>query len=736
MIPSSPFFMTQHAPLGAWSALTLGLPGHGVGIDHQQLTVCEDADLHVAVSHGAGRTRVLPFFAGALDAEGAAAGGDQELAGLTPGGAARATDGTTDGTADRAAGAESRGEDRVPGVWRTIPASALTRSLLGATDTFAAEGLALTLYSPHADLVDPESPDATPAHVRPSILLDVTWDNRDYDAPAHLYLGLVFKGNGRLWPLDWAMDGLAGVGLGREWALAAEAREGTCFTVRDNSIRDHVEAGRPVLHPGGNEGGVLLVVPPGKTGLLTCAFAWYHHGPATAGMEGVYWYTRHYGSLESVCRDALQDAEATREACRAFDAELDHRLPNGRKRQIICQAIHSYAANTQLVAVDDRPLYSVCEGQYAWRNTLDLAADHLPWELWRFPWVVRNIMDLYLDRYSYRDALRFPGETEFAHAGGLAFCHDQGNYATYAPPGHSGYEMTDTEHYCHMTTEQVLNGGYALCAYLLTQEDPGAARRWVEPLCDLVTSLENRDHPDPDRRDGLLEGESSRCGPSGHEITTYDALDPSLCSTRGNLYIQVKCWCACVMLAEVLERLERPVESLRARAMAQKTAASLGAAFDEARGVFPANANAPGDTYMIAAIEALAVPTACGLARALRAYPDLFVKLKRHVAGCMRAGRALDSETGGLRLSSGSDNSWPSKGMLCHYVMEEVFGLDVDGEYPTVLREFAHWAQVSAAASCIADQITVSARALRGGAYYPRHVTSALWANRRLVEPA
>jgi hypothetical protein len=27
---------------------------------------------------------------------------------------------------------------------------------------------------------------------------------------------------------------------------------------------------------------------------------------------------------------------------------------------------------------------------------LDLAADHLPWELYRNPWFIRNIMDLYI----------------------------------------------------------------------------------------------------------------------------------------------------------------------------------------------------------------------------------------------------------------------------------------------------------------------------------------------------
>jgi len=53
----------------------------------------------------------------------------------------------------------------------------------------------------------------------------------------------------------------------------------------------------------------------------------------------------------------------------------------------LAQASQAYYANSSLlVNRDDTLHWSVCEGQYAWRNTLDLAADHLPYELTVHPW--------------------------------------------------------------------------------------------------------------------------------------------------------------------------------------------------------------------------------------------------------------------------------------------------------------------------------------------------------------
>src|SRR5690349_2094948 len=46
---TTPFFMTHHAPVGAWASLTFGLPGRGLCIDHETLKPEPNADLLVAI---------------------------------------------------------------------------------------------------------------------------------------------------------------------------------------------------------------------------------------------------------------------------------------------------------------------------------------------------------------------------------------------------------------------------------------------------------------------------------------------------------------------------------------------------------------------------------------------------------------------------------------------------------------------------------------------------------------
>ncbi len=693
-----PLFMTHHAPIGAWSSLTFGLAGRGVSIDTEALAVAESADLLAGVSRGPGQVTLLPFYRGAAQV-------DVEARNLAAPGAAGSRHG------------------------QTIDPASIRRELTPAVDAFTGGPLTLKVYTPHPAIPDPQSGEDLSAACIPGLLLELEVDNRSHDEAAWGFLGLGYRLDGRMRPLDWSAPGqLCGLAMKDHWALAARPAGQEVFTIRDNSVRHHLENPHPVDHPGGNEGVIAFAVPAGQHCTMRFAFGFYRPGRATQGIHGRYAYTRWYDSVEAVCEAVLDRAEAIRQECRQFDAETSTATSDPRRLELFSQAIRGHAANTSLIETDDgRLLYSVCEGQFAWRNTLDLAADHLPWELWRFPWVVRNIMDLYIERYSYTDQTRHRGETAFNHPGGLAFCHDQGNYTCYAPPHRSGYEMTGTRHYCHMTTEQVLNGAYCIAAYVLTQRDEATQRRWADTAAALVESLENRDDPDPAKRNGMLEGESSRCGEGGHEITTYDALDPALCSARGNLYVHVKAWCAAVMLEAMLIQAGRETEATRARAVAERTAAAIEQRFDTARRCLPGNLDQGQGPLVIAAIEPLAVPAWCGLAGQLQRHDRLMQMLADHARTCLEPGAALEPETGGLRLSSGSDNSWPSKGVLCHYVLESILGIDTEAVCPTVLREFTGWMQHAAAERTLSDQMLVSQRLAKAGSYYPRHVTTALW---------
>ncbi|MFW6062030.1 MAG: glycoside hydrolase family 52 protein, partial [Planctomycetota bacterium] len=401
--------------------------------------------------------------------------------------------------------------------------------------------------------------------------------------------------------------------------------------------------------------------------------------------------------------------------------------PDTRRREYVSQAIRGYAANSQLLRTPEgKRLYDVGEGQFCWRNTLDLAADHLPWELWRMPWVVANIFEQFVDRYSYRDEVRFPEDPENYYPGGLCFTHDMGTGTVYAPAGRGGYEMPESTGYSFMTTEELLNGVYLLAGYALATDDGDFLARHDKTARELLTSMQHRDHHEPAKRNGILKGESSKVGRTGREITSYDALDPALKHARGNLYIATKTWAAALLLAAVFDKAGDTDAAARARGFAARSAASLEAAFDRETGAFPDNLYQPSGSLVLAALEPLAVPHFLGLSEQMSWEGDLQQFLAEHTRTCL-AGGCIDPATGGMRLSSGSNNSWPSKGVLCLQVMEQVLGIDVDAEYPSLIREILHWAQIAAAERTISDQMNADTRTVRGGSYYPRMASSAVW---------
>ena len=92
--------------------------------------------------------------------------------------------------------------------------------------------------------------------------------------------------------------------------------------------------------------------------------------------------------------------------------------------------------------------------------------------------------------------------------------------------------------------------------------------------------------------------------------------------------------------------------------------------------------------------------------------------------GAPDVGVCWNAVSGGLRLSSTSRNTWPSKAVLTIYAMERVLGLTMP---EGMVQEVINWAQVSARTNTIGDQIHCDTRDLVGGPYYPRTVTAALW---------
>ena len=372
------------------------------------------------------------------------------------------------------------------------------------------------------------------------------------------------------------------------------------------------------------------------------------------------------------------------------------------------------------------PFWVVNEGEYRMMNTFDLTADHLFFETKMNPWTMRNTLDMFVERYSYRDQVHLPGGAN-EHPGGLSFTHDMGVANNISRPGYSSYELFELDGcFSHMTHEQLVNWVCCAAVYQAQAADSDWLETRRETFVDCLESLLNRDHPDPAQRRGIMRLDSSRTG-GGAEITTYDSLDASLGQARLNLYLAVKTWAAYVALERVLGLLERDDLAATAGAQAHLCADSIVARVT-AEGWIPAVFEGGNEARIISAVEGLAFPLYSGCPEAVALdgrFGELLGALKRHLETILTPGACLFPD-GGWKLSSTSDNSWLSKIYLCQYVARRVLGMEwgeagrqADAAHVAWLLHptLSYWGW--------SDQIV--AGEIKGSKYYPRGVTSILW---------
>ena len=700
---STPWFMTHHAPFGSANSLTFGKDGSGVSIDLRRPSIEHEADLLVAWGRGPGTVKALPFITGSV---------------------------VTDQETLQMHAASGRRPDSFREAWQVLPASAVRRTLEPDCDTFDAGELRLRVIHPCDHIADPTTGADLSDALLPAVWLELTIDNRAYDVPAHAVLGLAHARTGRMRPLPWQDADLAGIAFEDDWALAAVAEPGRVGTVRDGAIAKLVEDGADYVRMCGREGGIMLHVAPRSVGTLRACFAFHQGGVAVCQEQGGgrsrLAAEQHWPTLTSVIQRALAIAEPTIARATARGAEWTARLADTAQRELLAQAVQAYRANSQVLKRSDGAWgYVVLEGCFLWRNTLDLAADHIAWERDRHPWTVRMVMEDLAARHSYTDRLRLPHEPagSYPHEGALSFAHDQGSSSTESPLGRSGYERAEVAGcYSFMTSEQLLNGIYCLAA---AGHDDHAWLQRQQPLFRAtLDSLERRDHPLAEKRDGILKATSSMVGVTGAEITTYDALDHSLMAAAGNIYIVVKAWVAALLLEQAFVAVGDTASAERATRQGERTARALIAAFDQQRGCLPANLlDASVPALVSAAIEPLAVALDLGLGERLRADRTLHAVLQRHARTSLAA--CVDPQHGGLRLSSTSANTWPSKAALVLAVAERQLGIVLAQEFPGAWPGVTAWMQRLAADTTCADQIDIAKQTVVGATYYPRMVTLA-----------
>jgi hypothetical protein len=693
------FFNVEHAPIGAFATFTLGHKGAKGGLGLEMGKPADESvfiGLESATKPGVFET--LPFYEGSED-EAKRYDVSKEKA-------------KKDASAPRLVAFKDKD---------------IYRELFPASDSWDAGDLSFTIYTPCMDAPDPttEADPALKLAYMPAVLAELAVDNSACKRDRVCFFG--YAGKSDVHMMRRFEGPIAGIACGPATAIAC-ADEGV-----ESAQGFDMESILQPAHPDnrafglGGTAALLATVPAGEVRTFRFAVCFYRGGIATSGMPCSYLYTKWFKSIEEVAAYALGhfDEAVTVSADAAGDFNLS-KLSADQRLQFT-HALHSYYASTELfLTKDKKPFWVVAEGEYRMMNTLDLMADQAFYEALRNPWTLRNELDWYVDRYAYRDTVRFPGsDGEFP--GGISFPHDMGVANNISRPGHSVYEMRALSGcFSHMTHEELVNWLWCGLIYLARTGDDAWFEKRRAVFADGLESLCNRDNPDPAKRTGVMGLDSSRCA-GGAEITTYDSLDTSLGQARNNLYIAVKTWGVYACLGELFAKKGLKEPAAVARAQARRAAATVAGAADR-KGLLPAIIGEGVESRIIPAIEGLVLPWFCGHRRLVSKkgpYAALLATLAKHLEAVLKPGICLFPD-GAWKLSSTSDNSWLSKIYLCQFVARKILGLPwgaagkrADAAHVQwLLRpEGAYWAW--------SDQIIRGIAT--GSKYYPRGVTSILW---------
>lgn len=617
----------------------------------------------------------------------------------------------------------SQTEENADGDSFVFDDSDIERDYRWASDRFSAPGLSFEVTTPFFSIPDPATADEADLRFAscPATFVKLRIENTSKED----WEGFFALKNDQYWsPLSGRAAGKRGF-VSRDqmgFATEAEVEEFCDFTVEQSFAR----ASTSPIFLLGPVAGCRFHVPAGATREVDFVLAYYIAGQATFNHPAKYWYTQHFDGIDAVFDYAFENHGRYMKEARKRDAELAASGLSEAQQFQLAHATRSYYGSTEWLT-DGQPLWIVNEGEYLMMNTLDLTVDMLFFELRFNPWTVRNVLEQFADRYHYVDEIFSPDAPEKLYAGGLSFTHDMGVANHFSPEGRSSYERSGLDRLCFscMTCEQLTN--WILCAgvYLAKTQDNGFIEKHAELFTRCFESLLRRDHPDPEKRNGLMGFESSRTD-GGGEITTYDSLDHSLGQARENIYLGGKCWASYLALESIFKRLKDDAQAEQAQAAALRCSETLAAAFDEEAGYIPAVLDGESKSAIIPAAEALVYPWEMGLLDATREkgpYGQYIHSLKRHLAHVLREGVCLYPD-GGWKLSSKADNSWMSKICLNQYVIREILGMHYEGEERA---DEAHvqWQVEGSKFYACSDQFT-SGKAI-GSLYYPRIVTSILW---------
>jgi len=694
------FFNAHHAPIGAFASFTLGFPGAAGGFDLEiGRPPRQSVFIGLETAGQPGQFEALPFWAS----------GDDE--------SKRFDIDNPDPNPDK------------PKLVHPFAPNAISRDFRVSSDTWMAGDLTFRLISPVMPVPDPATApaEALQKALLPAILAELTVDNTAGTTPRRAFVG--YQGTdpySAMRRLDDTLPDIAGIGQGRMTAIVSDdprVRSALHFSIEDiltAKLPENLTFGL------GTVGALLTETPAGEQQTYRFAIVFHRAGIVTAGWDASYTYTRYFPNIESVAAYALANFAELAAAGAAADARIQDSGLSADQHFMLAHAIRAYYGSTQLLDVDGQAVWIVNEGEYRMMNTFDLTVDQLFYELNMNPWTVKNELELFAERYSYEDRVRFPGDkTEYP--GGISFTHDMGVANTFSRPQYSSYELYGLSGcFSHMTHEQLVN--WILCA--ATYAEQTGDREWLSGRLPLLRqcldSMLNRDHPHPAERNGVMGLDSTRAM-GGAEITTYDSLDVSLGQARNNIYMAGKCWASYVALERIFREAGEAELAGQAADQALRCARTI-TSHMTAGGYIPAVLGENNDSRIIPAIEGLIFPYMTGCAEALDAdgrYGFYIQALRRHLTTVLVKGTCLFDD-GGWKLSSTSNNSWLSKIYLCQFIARHLLGWPEDEA--SAAADAAHVRWLTHPTLSIwgwSDQII--AGEITGSKYYPRGVTAILW---------
>ncbi|MCD1261691.1 glycoside hydrolase family 52 protein [Paenibacillus athensensis] len=699
-MPDNLFFNAHHAPIGAFASFTLGFPGAAGGFDLEIGRPPRQSVFIGLESAGQpGQFEALPFWAS----------GDDE--------SKRFDIENPDPNPDK------------PKLVHPFAHSDVRRDFRVSSDTWTAGDLTFRLISPVMSVPDPAtaSAEALQQALLPAILAELTVDNTAGTTPRRAFFG--YQGTdpySAMRRIDDTLPGAAGIGQGRMTAIVSDdprVRSALHFSIEDiltAKLEENLTFGL------GTVGALLTETPAGEKQTYRFAICFHRAGIVTAGWDASYTYNRYFPNIEIVAAYALAHFDELAAAGAAADARIQSSGLSDDQHFMLAHAIRAYYGSTQLLDVEGKAVWIVNEGEYRMMNTFDLTVDQLFFELKMNPWTVKNELELFAERYSYEDRVRFPGD-ETEYPGGISFTHDMGVANIFSRPQYSSYELYGlTGCFSHMTHEQLVN--WILCA--ATYAEQTGDREWLEGQLPLLRqcfdSMLNRDHPDPTQRNGVMGLDSTRAM-GGAEITTYDSLDVSLGQARNNIYMAGKCWASYVALERIFREAGEVELADQSADQALRCAQTIVSHMTEG-GYIPAVLGENNDSRIIPAIEGLIFPYMTGCQAALDAdgrYGFYLQALRRHLTTVLVPGTCLFAD-GGWKLSSTSNNSWLSKIYLCQFVARHILGWPEDETSAAADAAHVRWlTHPTLSVWSWSDQI-ISGE-ITGSKYYPRGVTAILW---------